>query len=84
MLFLGMERSIFLLKENWQGDLLQCSPGLAQNGRQGCKYLIFGSLPGKDARGHIAPRRVAVGRTTVGLGPWTDTCSDGGRSKVKQ
>lgn len=56
MLFLGMERSIFLIKENWQGDLLQCSPGLAQNGRrQGCKHLIFGSLPGKDARGHIAP-----------------------------
>lgn len=55
MLFLGMERSIFLIKENWQGDLLHCSPGLAQNGRrQGCKHLIFGSLPGKDARGHIA------------------------------
>lgn len=30
MLFLGMERSIFLIKENWQGDLLQCSPGLAK------------------------------------------------------
>lgn len=55
MLFLGMERSIFLIKENWQGDLLQCSPGLAQNGRrQGCKHLIFRSLPGKDTRGHIA------------------------------
>lgn len=55
MLFLGMERSIFLIKENWQGDFSQCSPGLAQNvRRQGCKRLIFRSLPGKAARGHIS------------------------------
>lgn len=55
MLFLGMERSIFLIKENWQGDFSQCSPGLAQNvRRQGCKRLIFRFLPGKDARGHIS------------------------------
>ena len=55
MLFLGMEGSIFLIKENWQGDFLQCSPGLTQNSRcQGCKHLILRSLPGKDARGHIS------------------------------
>lgn len=55
MLFLGMEGSIFLIKENWQGDFLQYSPGLTQNLRhQGCKHLIFRSLPGKDAREHIS------------------------------
>lgn len=55
MLFLGMETSIFLIKENWQVDVLQYSPGLAQNLRhQGHKHLIFRSLPGKDARGHIS------------------------------
>lgn len=55
MLFLGMERSISLIKENWQGDFLQCSLGLAQNvRRQGCKHLIFRSFPGKDAGGHIS------------------------------
>lgn len=59
-LFLGMESSIFLIKESWQGDFSQWSPGLAQNlRRQRCKHLIFRSLLGKDTRGHTSLARLS-------------------------
>lgn len=85
MLFLGMKRRIFLIKESWQVNVLQYSPGLAQNLRhQGHKHLIFRFLPGKDERGHISLVMLSNLQHHSGSQVFSLTFSRWQKSKVKQ
>lgn len=79
MLFLGMERNIFLINENWQGDFLQGRPGLEAPGMQTSHRQTLAWQRHKkthfsgDVQQYAAPEWVS--------GLWTDLRPDGRNPK---